>query len=290
MLTEFKDSKNVLMFDLSNVAFISYFSRFTSGNHVESFFERVVDLMDRNDYSNMSMVFVLDHKSKKRLALYPEYKGQRPKIEFDPRPDVIRMVRYFRCAIAWNEDEEADDVMASICAKYSNKNFVVVTSDKDLYQMGGFENVTLFNPMKVRNIDLQDCFKDFGLEDWDLVALWKTIFGDTSDNIKPIASRIIKKHVMDYVNSCDGTPSGFYKVLLKNYDKINKKTWDKIMNKDAEIKMAKNWDLVKLGTSLPYKLTECRGNDRFLKVFLGNKGCAKLMERTNLVTGGCNGN
>ena len=201
--------------------------------------------------------------SSKRRKLYSEYKrGRRPakmnRFYEDDLPDsdenrvhqTLSLVEFLKlspvCQVYVN-DCEADDVIAYLCkGKYRNDEKVIVSSDKDMYQLLD-ERTMQYSLDKKKVITMEDVYSEFHVMPWNF-ALAKTICGDVSDNIPGVKGvgfktavnkvpmlathqDIILQDVIDYCNSHrDDSP------VLK-----------RITESIPQLKM--NWRLVNLGSS-----------------------------------------
>jgi DNA polymerase-1 len=134
------------------------------------------------------VVFVLEGYPKFRYGLYPEYKANRkttdPKkqaelADFRRQKDIcIELLKRLPIKIIRHPNYEGDDVIGSLIKeRYSNDECVVATGDTDFIQLlNSHSNVKIYNPIKKTY---------FNTPDYDYV-LWKSMVGDTSDNIKGI--------------------------------------------------------------------------------------------------------
>lgn len=122
-----------------------------------------------------------------RLALLPEYKAQRP-----PMPDALRQqyepIREFldraRIPLVRMEHEEADDLLASLArwAAPEAGQVLVVTSDKDLYQMVNAKVNMLGWGKEDKPIGRDEVLEKTGVYPWQIVD-WLALTGDSVDNI-----------------------------------------------------------------------------------------------------------
>lgn len=149
-------------------------------------------------FTTMTLKFLKDHRPEYlavaldaaretfRNQIYPEYKGNRP----EAPPDLIPQFPYIRKVLkALNvaslelEGFEADDIIATLCSKFSAQNYevVVVSGDKDLMQLVGGV-VKLLDEAKERWIGVEDVKKKFGVEPEKVVEV-VGLMGDAVDNI-----------------------------------------------------------------------------------------------------------
>lgn len=122
-----------------------------------------------------------------RLALLPEYKAQRP-----PMPDALRQqidpVAEFLClagiARIRLDHEEADDVLASLArqAGAGVEEIMIVTSDKDLYQLVSANTVVVAWGKDDKPVGREGVHAKTGVYPEQIVD-WLALTGDSVDNI-----------------------------------------------------------------------------------------------------------
>ncbi|QJC27922.1 DNA polymerase I, thermostable [Anaplasma platys] len=142
------------------------------------------------------LVVVFDSGSKNfRHALYTEYKSNRP-----PAPEELSIqcaplreaVEAFNIASEEQLNYEADDVIATLAARYASEDVCVriLSADKDLLQLLA-ENIKVYDPIKSRYLTEEYVQEKFGvLPDRLLDAMALT--GDSSDNIPGVPSIGVK--------------------------------------------------------------------------------------------------
>jgi DNA polymerase-1 len=122
-----------------------------------------------------------------RHNLYPEYKANRatPPEDLIPQFAILReAVEAFHLSYEEIEGYEADDIIATLAAKYADHQdfkVVVVSSDKDLFQLLNY-NILIFDPIKNIYIDEKQVIEKFGVNSNKLLDLF-SLTGDASDNI-----------------------------------------------------------------------------------------------------------
>ena len=221
-----------------------------------------------------NLVFALDRRPTRKLDLYPEYKANRKKRDtYNPVPDIERLLRYMGCTTIHCDGEEADDVMASYVACSDSTNIVVVSSDKDMYQLvergrvrqqatvGGF----------VGYVSHDDLYDAYGLHRFQDVPLWKAVFGDSGDNIKPVVPRLRKKVVTPIINGSHGTIQSFYEHMFREDipDDIRKK----LTTDECRKKLEMNMEIIKLKTDVNHTVTRYKLLKGFLMAYLNKKEC-----------------
>jgi DNA polymerase I len=130
---------------------------------------------------------IFDHSSKTfRNAIYPDYKANRPPPPEDLRPQfplTRDASRAFNLATIEVEDFEADDIIATLArqAREAGGRVTIISSDKDLMQLVG-GGVEMFDPMKNRQIGVDEVFEKFGVGP-DRVVDVQSLAGDSVDNV-----------------------------------------------------------------------------------------------------------
>ncbi|MBC6686579.1 DNA polymerase I [Wolbachia pipientis] len=151
---------------------------------VYGFLNMVLKYIAHSDY----LTIALDAGKKNfRHNLYPEYKANRvtPPEDLIPQFTILReAVEAFNLSYEEIEGYEADDIIATLAAKYANHQdfkMVVVSSDKDLFQLLN-HNILIFDPIKNIYIDEKQIVEKFGVNSHKLLDLF-SLTGDASDNI-----------------------------------------------------------------------------------------------------------
>ena len=87
------------------------------------------------------------------------------------------------------QEVEADDLIASYTMHYKNDyNIKIISSDKDLMQLLQYDNVSMIDPMKNKEIGKEDAIKKFGVT-FDKIREVQALCGDASDNINSIGPK-----------------------------------------------------------------------------------------------------
>ena len=120
-----------------------------------------------NDLKPNFIVAAFDTKGKNfRHEIYPKYKANRPAAPDDLKeqlPLTRLVVESFGIANIEMQGFEADDIIASLCRKYSKTHDIVILSpDKDLMQLID-DNVCMYDPSKSRYIRSEDVVNKFGV-------------------------------------------------------------------------------------------------------------------------------
>lgn len=178
---------------------------------VYNFFRNLRPLIEK--FSPDKCFFVLEGHPQFRHDIYPEYKGnriikigsQKTKEEFDSFHEqkliVIDLLRYLPITICKAKDFEADDVIGSLCEDMKDENITIISNDSDFIQLlqKGYESINIYNPIK----------KEFmKAPEYPYIA-WKSLNGDTSDNIEKL---LTPAKALKTINN----PELFRKFLNKN--------------------------------------------------------------------------
>lgn len=213
-------------------------------------FQSIINL--KYKFPDRQFLIVWDGKSVRRMQESEEgvksgiipssYKFNRKKDE-QPQPlkDFYSQIFYLQRGLGQTgipqirfPQYEADDVIASYCKTLAGNDIVVVTSDKDYWQLLT-EHVSLWDGMKSQEIHLDAWQKEYGITPAQYVDVG-ALMGDDGDNIFGIpgwgektALKAIKKHgswqeVLKEYNSIYNSSRALYKDLKDDPDGINKFT------------------------------------------------------------------
>ena len=197
-------SKPWLLLDVSNMAYRSMYAMrdLRYGNSatgaIYGVFRELVGLMEL--FGTAKCVWCFDAGCQVRKDLYDGYKSNRKQSldmseeEKQFRADLRKQLELLRTKvlgsmgfknICWQQDFEADDMIASICGDYSEeKEFIIVSTDQDMYQLLS-ESVSIYNPMSRKSVTKESFENEYniGVHNWAKV---KAIAGCTSDSIPGI--------------------------------------------------------------------------------------------------------
>ena len=200
----------------------------------------------RKKYPGAALCITWDGSSQRRKAKYSEYKGNRPSHGSAPTFDQIGWLRdhlpFLGCYQAYNPDEEADDVIATLCRKkFSSQKTVIFSTDRDMLQLVtpnltvlipaiGSRREMLLGPAEVEEL--------YGVPP-DKVLQLRALTGDTSDNI-PGVPRVPKKILRALVQA-HGTVDGIYRSGLAGLTKVQ---YDRLRSAEPQVRI--NLDLLAL--------------------------------------------
>ena len=189
------DRKTVLAIDFNNILFMSYYgqplinSRGINVNAVKGFFFKLRILRDMFDPDYIVCASDLSRAKTFRRKMYPPYKAQRGTSD----PAVIAQMKYASQIFALlgfqtinNEYYEADDILGMI-SRFSERNdmdCVIVSSDKDLYQLIT-DHTFILSPKNSELINKEYMMNNYQLTPEQWIEL-KILQGDKGDNIPGI--------------------------------------------------------------------------------------------------------
>ena len=195
------DPNNLVLIDGSGYIFRAFYGLPPMNNKdgvpvnaVFGFTSMLMKLIDDLKPKYAAVVFDVSRKTF-RNDLYEAYKANRssPPDELVPQFSIIRDATQAMGLPAIElEGFEADDLIAtySKLASSSNKNTIIVSSDKDLMQLVD-HNTVMLDPMKQVWIDDKKVFEKFGVFPNRVVDL-QSLAGDSSDNVPGVPGIGIK--------------------------------------------------------------------------------------------------
>ncbi|MDD2694079.1 MAG: 5'-3' exonuclease H3TH domain-containing protein [Candidatus Gracilibacteria bacterium] len=146
-----------------------------------------------DEHPHDSIVVATDVGQSFRATEYSEYKAQRDRMPDNLRSQIDGVFALFQAAgiqILSQEGYEADDLIGSIVTERSNGwtdyQFVIISSDKDLCQFVQDGHVHIYDAMKQKFMKEKDVTEKFGVPT-SQVRDYLAIVGDSSDNIPGIA-------------------------------------------------------------------------------------------------------
>ncbi len=154
----------------------------------------------------------------RRMDLHAEYKAQRPDMPEDLRaqkPVVEEFLDAAGLCRAIVDNEEADDVIASVVARYRKEfnEILIATGDKDMYQLVDSKVKVIPVAGKEDLLDSDGVRAKTGVEP-GMVPDWLALVGDASDNIPGVkgigrktAAKVLNEHGPLH-QIFDGKPGG----------------------------------------------------------------------------------
>ena len=177
-----------------------------------------------------------------RQEKFKEYKIQRP-----PTPDglkqqipvIKKLINLLGITLIEKEGFEADDIIATISRKAASENLpaIIVSSDKDMYQLLDNDRVKVYEPVNDELLDENSFKKEFGFAP-QLIIDYLSLVGDSVDNV-PGAKGIGKVGASKLI-----AQFGTVEEIFDNIDKVSPKMKDILLREKENIFLSK--DLVTL--------------------------------------------
>lgn len=243
------DRKTVLAIDFNNILFMSYYgqplinSRGINVNAVKTFFFKLRTFREMFEPDYIVCASDLSRAKTFRRKMYPPYKAQRGASD----PNVINQMKYASQMFALlgfqtinNEYYEADDILGMI-SRMSERNdmdCVIVSSDKDLYQLVT-DNTFILSPKNSNLINKEFLMNNYQLTPEQWIEL-KILQGDRGDNIPGIRDigNVSALKLMQTYGSIDN--------IYDNLDKISNKLCELLIGGKNDIQLMR--DLVTIVT------------------------------------------
>lgn len=242
--------------------------------HVFRFFRTIYKW--KRDFQG-HLVFCYEGGERHRYDIFPEYKaGRKRDKDFDPAPDVMRMLSMIKCTELRPVGAEADDAIAAFVQRKPDALHLILSSDKDLWTCRG-PNVQIVSFQEIlseKDIE-KSCTKHYGVAVPKSITLAKALFGDKSDGL-PGVPRLLKKHVSSVLERA-GDPDELFSML----DEVPVKTADKIREHEEHIR--KMYSVVQLRPEVKVKRRERDGDEKALREFVNEFECSSLQSMTKLL-------
>lgn len=177
-------------------------------------------------YKTNDFIYCFDSSYNKRKDIYPNYKNRDSVEKLEIKKEINKQINHLGY-ILWNlgyrniyktEGYESDDLIAIITQTYDIQSYIIVTEDKDLYQLLT-SNVSIYKPRKNILYTLKDFKKDYKINppEWVLV---KAIAGCVSDTVKGIVG-VGEKTAIKYILKQLKPESNILKTIESNEKLIN---------------------------------------------------------------------
>jgi len=218
-----------------------------------------------SDNSISSVIFALDDNPAWKREIYPEYKEGRKKLLYNPKSILSKLLSYTNTYFAWHVSQEADDVISSLASKYPEKKVILVTTDKDLWQILYRPNVMIYNFIKKEFISRYNLEDKFQLKkDFRNIVLYKSLWGDSGDNVPNVVPRM-QAGLLPIVEDCDGSLDMFWKLYEERKAGLSPRCVQLVeANKE---KVIVNNKLVSLNYDLPVEMMQNEKNFGLLEQY-----------------------
>ena len=185
------------------------------------------------DFQTDYLVFALDTKGDTfRKEIYPLYKAHRKEVDEEllvQLPVAVQFIEKMGFASASKVGFEADDILASLAFEGVKQGLDVriVSHDKDLYQLID-ENITMFDPIKKKDITSDMCFEKYGVYPKQFID-YQSLLGDSADNV-PGVKGVGAKTAMALIQAYNDLDN-----IYANIDNIEKPRWQKLLNESKDM-------------------------------------------------------
>jgi len=305
-------ARRILLVDSNNVGWRSWHAKGYSfmtnkqghrSGHVFGFCKTIIAFLRQRASLPTAVVYAIDGHPVAKYDAYPEYKGNREgsRAHGDPMPDITRLVRHLPGYVLYDKDHEADDVIASFETRFRRREqragrsnpaqIVVVSGDHDMLQL-----MTEHTVIQARAADAPvpaDGVADKLHRGWKdtppalqpkHVALWKALFGDSSDNIKGVP-RLRKAPVAAVLARSDGTLPDF---MVRAMAQLGKAHLTRIGQHLSVVEA--NLELIRLDrTQRIWPQRTKVDTDVLHRLVVKQFGCVSLAEDIERMTGGRHG-
>ena len=240
-----------------------------NGDHVGGTLGFLKSLATLSDHLKPSEMYVVweGGGSTRRRAIYKDYKKQkRPqklnRFYGDDIPDTmenrsrqvsltIELLKTVPVRQVYVSDCEADDIIAYLAKyKFSEKRCVIVSSDKDYYQLLS-NRIIQWSPGQKDFVTMKDVSKKFGMFPENFLVA-RCFCGDGSDSLPGIKGAGFKTLIKRFPELADPEFISVDEILKLSLDRGSTKAGQKIklfqnINENPHVPL-RNWKLMHLGT------------------------------------------
>jgi DNA polymerase-1 len=196
-----------------------------------------------------------------RHEMFKDYKGQRPPTPagiISQIPVAKEVLQAFKIPVFAKEGVEADDLIATICAKTPGMEIYIVSGDLDNTQLVN-ENIKVYTLGKgIKDTVIYDINKvreRFGVEPNQMVD-FKALTGDPSDNI-PGVEGIGKKTAAEIIQKYSSIKN-LYQELATDTAVLKPKVKEQLkLNKESAL-MSRDLAQMKNDVDIDFKIEDCK--------------------------------
>lgn len=203
------------------------------------------------------LVVALDRgKPKDRLKLFADYKATRKPMPDDLRsqiPLVERVLETMRIPVCAMENQEADDIMATLATEAGREGVstYIATADKDLFQLIN-DSIYVYDTKNDTVFDEDTAAKKYGVRP-DQLGDWLALVGDTSDNV-PGVPGIGPKGATELIHEFGSLDS-----ILENTEAIKRKGVRKKIEDNVEsARLSRKLIELKKDLDIPVGFSDCK--------------------------------
>lgn len=232
-----KPPKIWLILDMSNMAWRAFYTfkgltaRMDKENATGVVFGILRDIRALMDtHATTRIAFCFDEGESLRKKIYPEYKKERHSkelteqekkefIRFKNQLQLLKTTHLKRLGfknVFFAEGFEGDDVVASVVSNLDkNDEGIIVSTDKDFYQLLQKDKVFIWNPVQKQMLTSESVKEESGIEAKEWIQV-KALSGCKSDGIKGIPG-IGEKTAIKYVKGEIPAGSRVGLMISENY-------------------------------------------------------------------------
>lgn len=264
----FEQDHRVVLFDFSNVVFRACA---VGGDY---FLHRFCSMMInyRKRFGFRSFIHAIEGRgTDERRKIFPEYKEGRVPTEeiLDSRRVCLAIMRCTNCSVIKAPRGEADDAIGTYLAKEPSQIAVVVTEDKDLWQL--IRPSRCLVQSKKRGTVTPETVRSVMKVPPSKIPLYKAVFGDASDGL-PRVPRVPSKILLKLVQNTT-TPKELFREARELGDSQSKA----ILRCKRQIRT--NYKLAKIQTRLPLRTKKYVADETKLQRRLHKYGVTDLTDR-----------
>lgn len=190
-------------------------------------------------------ILVLDNFSIHKSDLYIKYKMNRPSLGAKPVGRLVDWaVQNYPKHVCESLEHEADDVIATLCSRNKETESIVVSADKDLWQLIN-GRVKVYCPLKRKFIETEDIINAFDVAKPEHVVLHKTCWGDYGDNVPNVMPRM-HKQILPMIRKSDGTLRDLTLRIEDQWSSLTERCRN--LYHSGRQQLAINYQIVKLAT------------------------------------------
>jgi hypothetical protein len=207
--------------------------------------QAISDALLHHDIFQAEFIFVRDEDSVRKIMLYPEYKANRNGSDL-PINEALKFIKEKNVGrVCYSPMNEADDTIASLL---DDNPAVIVSCDRDLWQLIELRKVGVLNPLTKKFITTADIQKAFQLEDPAHIVLHKALWGDAGDCV-PNAMPRQQKALRPIVCVSNGTLESFTTGLRAAWSSLSQRCKDLWNENESQVQI--NYNLVRLHRYCP---------------------------------------
>ena len=163
---------------------------------------------------------------------------------------LIEAINFTPITQVYLNDCEADDIISYACKKYSANEKIIVSSDKDYYQLIN-DHTKIWSPNQKKIIDEEEVINKFGISPQNFCAA-RCFAGDQSDGIKGAKGagfKVLSKRFPELSLKKDYSVND---IINESNNKIKSGSKLKVFNEIVKIEKEakKNWKLMYLDTAM----------------------------------------